>query len=52
MEKIFKYFNIKKINFSLKEKWFSSLNNLNEKTLCFLSETTEEAIKKINKKKT
>ena len=52
-KKILKYFNIKKkINFSLKEKWFSSLNNLNDNTLCFLSETTEEEIKKIIKKKT
>ena len=51
-KKILKYFNIKKkINFSLKEKWFSSLNNLDDNTLCFLSETTEEEIQKINKKK-
>ena len=51
-KKILKYFNIKKkINFSLKEKWFSSLNNLEDNKLCFLSETTEEEIKKINKKK-
>ncbi len=51
-KKILKYFNIKKkISFSLNEKWFSSLNNLNDNTLCFLSKITKEEIKKINNKK-
>jgi len=51
-KKIFNYFQIKKkIDFSLKKKWFSSLNNLKNNTLCFLHETTDEDIKKINKRK-
>ena len=51
LKKICKYLNIKlKINFSFKKKWFSSLNNLSDNSLCFLSDITTESIEKINNK--
>lgn len=52
LKEICKFLKIKsKINFSLKKKWFSSLNNLSDNTLCFLSDENIKNIKKINSKK-
>ena len=50
--KILKFLGTKnKISFKLKKKWFSSINNLNDNTICFLSDLADENISKINKKK-
>ena len=40
-----------KIKFSLKKKWFSSLNNLSDNTLCYLSDVNQGNIRIINNKK-
>ena len=52
LKEICKFLKIKsKINFSLKKKWFSSLNNLSDNTLCYLSDENLRNINKINSKK-
>lgn len=52
LKKLCKFLKIKsKIKFSLKKKWFSSLNNLSDNTLCYLSDENQENIETINSKK-
>jgi UDP-3-O-[3-hydroxymyristoyl] glucosamine N-acyltransferase len=52
LDKIFKILKIKsKTNFTLKKKWFSSLDNLSDNSLCFVSELNLKNINKINSKK-
>jgi UDP-3-O-[3-hydroxymyristoyl] glucosamine N-acyltransferase len=52
LEKIYKFLKIRsKISFSLDKKWFSSLDNLSNNTLCFVSDINSKNISKINKKK-